>query len=104
MKDFERGDLVDIYVSALANGAAGKPSVEFDLAEFLHHLAEIDMPEEDKLQVLGTVRDVLTTWIDVGFGVHSIQQACGQISENAAGLPVACSEVLDLGSTERTRD
>lgn len=99
--DFETHDLMQVFTAALANGAAGKPSVEIDLHEFLHHLEEVEGTEEEKLQLLRMIANAMIPFVEMGFGVHPVQQACGQVAEEFGDAAKEDSEVLDSKHSER---
>ena len=99
--DFDTVDLMQVFTAALANGAAGNPSVEIDLNEFLHHLEEVDATEEEKLQLLGTIANYMIPFVEMGFGIHPVQQACGQVVEEFGDAAKAESDVLDSKLSER---
>lgn len=104
MKDTEHledRDLLRVFTAAVANSASGKPSLKIDLREFLHHLEEMDGTEEEKLQLLGIIADVMVPFVEMGFGIHPIQQSCGQDFESAAEPAQADSGMLESKPEER---
>lgn len=99
--DFEHIDLLQIFTAAVANGAAGKPSAELDFAAFLHLLDDTDAPEAEKLELLSVISDIMAAYVDMGFGIHPVQQAGGQVSERDVERSDQGSELLKSEFNER---
>ncbi|MCB2014876.1 MAG: hypothetical protein KDE67_08265 [Sphingobium sp.] len=71
-----------------------KLTIQFDAREYAHFLADLDLTEAQKLEYIETLWTIVLHFIDMGFGIHPIQQACGQFSENLALCPDADSDVV----------
>ena len=99
--DFENYDLMQVFTAAVANHAAGRPSIEVDAAEFLHLLEEIDAPLEEKLELINILIAIMSEFVDMGFGIHPVQQACGQLPETERERSEADSELLSSEFNER---
>lgn len=98
------GDLLRAFTSAMANGAASKPSAEFDVAEFLHLLDAIDAAESEKLELLSIIANIMEAFVDMGFGIHPVQQACGQVAEGEGDRCEQDSEMLKSEFSERKNE
>lgn len=98
---FQDGDLARVFNAALANAAAGKPSVALDLAAYLHLLEEVDGSDAEKVELLKIVESVMSAWVDMGFGIHSLQQGCGQVPDRESEPAKADSNVVESIHTER---
>lgn len=61
-----------------------KLAIQFDAQDFVHFLAESDLTEAEKLEYVQTIWAIVLQFVDMGFGLHPIQQASGQLSENRA--------------------
>lgn len=55
--------------------------VEFDLEKYRHYLEDEDLSEKQKLELLHALWMIMTSFVDLGFSIHPVQQACGQIEE-----------------------
>ena len=58
-------------------------SLEFDAAEYLPHMAEFDITEEQATELLTALWDIIKAFVDLGLGVDSIHQIfpeLGQVS------------------------
>ena len=53
-----------------------KPSVQIDYARYEKYLAESDLTEDQKQAFLGALWEIVVGFVDMGFGVHPMQQAC----------------------------
>lgn len=65
------------------------PFVAFDYREFAHHLAGLDLTEDEQRQVLEALAWLLVGIIDLGLEVHPAQAACGQNGKNARDSTLA---------------
>ena len=81
-----------------------RPALTLDVALYQQYLDDADLSEAEKREFLETLWSVIVGFVDLGFGVHPLQQAapdlcddelCGQVAEMAMpGSPV----VLDLSN------
>lgn len=102
-------------------------TIEFDAKEFAHYLEECDLTEDEKIEYLKVIWGIVLQFVDLGFGLHPIQQACGQDDEiclksaltapdsvysdypilsedfEAAGLSLRCKAIPDM-HTEREEE
>ena len=69
-------------------------AIQFDAQEFAHFLEESDLTHEQKLEYIRTVWSIVLQFIDLGFGIHPLQQACGSFDEAAVLCGVADSDAL----------
>ncbi|MEM8786876.1 MAG: hypothetical protein AAGE76_01290 [Pseudomonadota bacterium] len=61
------------------------PKVAFDWQEFLPHLAESDLSEDQKRAFIETMWQIVLAFVDLGFEVGTPQESCGEaIDLNAA--------------------
>ncbi len=61
-----------------------KLAIQFDAQDFVHFLGESDLTEAQKLEYVQTVWTIVLQFVDMGFGLHPIQQASGQLAEDGA--------------------
>ena len=69
-------------------------AIQFDAKEFAHFLAESDWSEDQKLEYIQTIWTIVLQFIDMGFGIHPLQQACGQFDATAVLCGIADSDAL----------
>ena len=65
----------------------GLPVLSVDYEKFAHYLDESNASEEQKRQLVETVWNITMMFVDMGFGVHPVQQAknaCGKRNKNSS--------------------
>ena len=84
--------------------AAGNTSVAFDVEKYQVYLDDPALSAEQKEELLRALWTIISAFVELGFGVHPIQQACGQVEKeyDAGRLPE--SDVLISGNIELTDD
>ena len=53
-------------------------ALSFDYEEYAPYLEDSDLTEEQKREFLETLWNIMVSFVDLGFGIHPIQQASGQ--------------------------
>lgn len=61
-----------------AGRAKGRPVVTFDVSRYEHFLEDQGLSAEQKRAMLEALWSIIVSFVDLGFGVHPVQQACGQ--------------------------
>jgi hypothetical protein len=73
-----------------AGHAKGRPVVTFDVSRYEHFLEDQGLSAEQKRAMLEALWSIIVSFVDLGFGVHPVQQACGQNDdedyENSGGV------------------
>ena len=84
-----------------AGRANGRPVVTFDVSRYEHFLEDQGLSAEQKRAMLEALWSIIVSFVDLGFGVHPVQQACGQNgdeeSEHSGGV---LDEVYSNGSAQ----
>lgn len=62
--------------------AGARPVVTFDAARYEHFLEEMDLTDEQKHALLEALWSIIVGFVDLGFGVHPVQQSCGQNAQD----------------------
>ena len=62
----------------IAEITANPLSVHLDYELYEHYLAECDLTEDQKREFLETLWSIIVGFVDLGFGVHPVQQVCGE--------------------------
>lgn len=85
------------------NPGAGNPSLGVDWAFYAHYLEDSDLSDEEKREFIETLWSIVTSFVDLGFGLHPAQLvdggACEQNDEN---IPAAIRKMLSLKDTPKT--
>ena len=74
--------------------------LQVDVDQFQHHLDGADLTEEEKRQYLEAVWAIIVSFVDLGFGVHPLQQACGQVDRIAAPGPETDHDGVNLNDQD----
>lgn len=87
----------------IAVPAHGPAPLELDVAKYVPHLADFDMTEAQKRELLETLWAILQTFVHLGFDVGKAD-VCGQIFAdfNEAAEGGSHSVALDFPSTQET--
>lgn len=70
-----------IETSAAFNVAA-KPSLAIDLDKYQAYLDGSGLTPAQKEDFLRALWSIMVAFVDLGFGVHPVQQACGQVEKS----------------------
>src|SRR5690606_29396210 len=80
--------------------ASARPIVAVDVEKYQAYLDEPNLSEEQKEEFLQAIWSVMVAYVERGFGVHPLQEVCGQDSEESCprakeGFDQVKSEPLD---------
>lgn len=64
--------------------ASDTPYARIDFDEFMHFLDGSGWSEGEKIAYLQKCWEIVVQFAAIGFDVHPVQQACGQVSETRA--------------------
>lgn len=62
---------------------SARPSIEVDYARYESFLKESDLSDEQKREFINALWSIIVGFVDLGFGVHPAQQACGEPADRA---------------------
>ena len=54
------------------------PILKIDYALYQHYLDDSDLNENEKQEFLDTIWSIIVSFVDLGFGVHPVQQVLGE--------------------------
>ncbi|WP_342075597.1 hypothetical protein [Yoonia sp. SS1-5] len=65
---------------------AASPSIEIDVAKYQAYLDDPALTDAQKEEIISALWSIMTAFVDLGFGVHPVQQAidqeaCGHLTE-----------------------
>lgn len=87
--------------------ASARPIVTVDVERYQSYLDDPNLSVEQKEEFLQALWSIVVTFVELGFGVHPLQEVCGQDSE---GLNQSPKEVFDkvksneCGEIEKDRE
>lgn len=67
-------------------------ALSFDYEEYAPYLEDSDLTEEQKREFLETLWNIMVSFVDLGFGIHPVQQAGGEEH------PIENLQAMDLGN------
>ncbi|MFC5583791.1 hypothetical protein ACFPOD_01605 [Nitratireductor kimnyeongensis] len=63
--------------------ASARPIVTVDVEKYQAYLDDPNLNEEQKEEFLQAIWSIMVAFVDLGFGVHPLQEVCGQDSEES---------------------
>lgn len=54
------------------------PNLRIDWELYGAYLEDSDLTEEEKREFIQTLWTIVVSFVDLGFGIHPVQQACGE--------------------------
>jgi hypothetical protein len=64
--------------------ASSRPVLTVDIRKYQALLDSSQATEKEKEEFLRALWSVVSTFVELGFGVHPLQEVCGQISTNTS--------------------
>jgi hypothetical protein len=58
--------------------AAAKPSLEIDTAKYQAYLDDPSLTDAQKEEIMQALWSIIVAFVDLGFGVHPVQEVCGK--------------------------
>jgi len=84
---------------------ANKPAITVDYEKYAHLLDDPDLSEDQKREFLQAVWNIIVGFVDLGFGVHPVQQAqdsCGESRKSHAENTITVGNALKSKDTKIT--
>lgn len=103
MKDMELGEMPTINEAlSQEHGKAARQSLQLDVAYYQELFDDPDLSETEKEQIITALWSIVVAFVELGFGVHPAQQACGQNGTNGDQSSNSSSDSLDWEGSEKT--
>jgi hypothetical protein len=80
------------------NPETAPPSLTIDWDAYLPFFEDEDISEEDKNALIEALWSIVVSFVDLGFGVHPVQQACGKNNDPLSDVP---PDLLSLLKSEQ---
>jgi len=80
------------------NPETAPPRLSIDWEAYLPFFEDEDISDEEKRELIEALWSIMVSFVDLGFGIHPVQQHCGK-DVSLADLPVV--DVLNLDITKR---
>lgn len=85
----------------LKDADASRPTLSIDWDAYLPYLENEDIPEEQKRELIKTLWAIMVGFVDLGFGLHPVQQVCG---EQEKALADAIADMVSCDHPKHTQD
>ncbi|MEO1537897.1 MAG: hypothetical protein AAFR73_09215 [Pseudomonadota bacterium] len=72
-----------------------KGSLTVDVEKYQEFLDGSDMTDAQKEEFLQALWSIIVNFVDLGFGVHSLQEVCGKATQHAANSAVDGSDEVN---------
>ncbi len=87
MKDNKQGEDIKTSERLLENNALGKsdylPSLVFDPEQYVDDFDELDLSNKQHIEFLQSLWHIMSTFVDIGWGVESVQLFLPELFEKA---------------------
>lgn len=74
--DFEPSELSSTFASSASK------RLTIDIERYQSYLDSADMSEADKRLFIEALWSIIMNFVDLGFGIHPLQEVCGKVGEN----------------------
>ena len=81
-------------------GASAKPLITVDVEKYQSYLDGTDMTEAQKAEFLQTLWSIIVNFVELGFGVHPLQEVCGQNAENGENADDDTDDAVEFDLTK----
>lgn len=72
-----------------------RPSLSIDWELYGQYLEQSDLADSDKRELIETLWAIVVAFVDLGFGIHPLQNACGQDADWAVNLPFEIADMVE---------
>lgn len=79
-----------------------RPALTLDVALYEGYLEDSDLTEDQRRDFLEALWSILVGFVDLGFGVHPLQQAGLNCEQNADFLAIDAADVVSSSSPSNT--
>lgn len=76
--------------------ASAKPYLKVDVERYQAYLDGTDMTNAQKEEFLQSMWQIIVSFVELGFGVHPLQEVCGKDDQCTAQSPVGACDELHL--------
>ncbi|MEM1275315.1 MAG: hypothetical protein AAGH74_02230 [Pseudomonadota bacterium] len=105
MKDHEQKGLPDLKRAMTQAMQIGQGcSVEIDVARYQAYLEDEALSPAQKEEIIHALWTILSSFVELGFGVHPTQQSCGQVEDALEAPGDPGSDLVDSEETEIRKD
>ena len=92
MKHYTDGNNTSKMLEAFS--ASARPTLSIDVARYQEYLDGSDLTPEQKEEFLQAVWSIVVTFVELGYGVHPLQEACGKDHKSDGESPVQAADAV----------
>ena len=78
----DRSEIEKALEAAVSEAPDARRALQVDMEKYQALLEDIDIPEDHKKQMIEALWSIVVAFVEIGYGVHPVQQACGKVNEN----------------------
>lgn len=93
MKHYNGADNTTKFIETFSTAA--RPTLSIDIDRYQDYLDGADLTPEQKEEFLRAMWSIVVTFVELGYGVHPLQEACGQAAEGKDQAPKMTMDRLD---------
>lgn len=83
---------------------SAKPTLSVDVERYQHFLDESDLSEAQKAEFIQSLWNIMMSFVELGFGVHPLQEVCGKDAGTSTLSTDADSDALSLDHPQDDED
>lgn len=73
-----------------------KPTLTIDVQHYQKYLDNSDISDDDKQELLETLWSIICELVELGYGVHPLQENCGESDKEVVNSSLLSPDMLDL--------
>lgn len=84
--------------------APAKPTITVDVERYQAYLDDSGLTDEQKREFLQALWSIIVAFVDLGFGVHPLQEVCGKDTQNGSDSVKQEFDAIELGDISDTEE
>ncbi|WP_171136517.1 hypothetical protein [Ruegeria sp. HKCCC1038] len=80
---------------------SSKPTMTVDVERYQKYLEESDMSAAEKEEFLQSLWQIIVSFVELGYGVHPLQEVCGKDAGTASGSAKEAMNAVSSRGTEQ---
>lgn len=78
-----------------------KPTMKVDVERYQKYLDDSDMSAAEKEEFLQTLWQIMMSFVELGYGVHPLQEVCGKDAGTVSGRAKDAMDAVSSGKDEQ---
>jgi len=95
MKHYKGADNTSEFIETFST--ASRPTLSIDTARYQDYLDGADLTPEQKEAFLQGLWSIVVTFVELGYGVHPLQEACGKDHKTDGESPAQAADAVLSG-------